>query len=340
MKCPKCNTVLQIETRNGKEIRTCNNCEYLEVIKIEEEDNKKDIDETYKQYDLFGNITEVKKVKTSKDSLKIYPLSVFDSKQGKWLQRKKDWKKMFKFDYEGRKTGITYAGKVGTMINEGISVFDPVLCELSYKWFCPKNGKILDPFAGGAVRGIVAEHLGFKYTGIDLSEKQIGINNKKAEILKLKPKWIVGNSLDINKLVKDNDFDFFYTCPPYYNLEHYTEDSKDLSNYTSYNNFLKEYKTIIHTSLSKLKNNRFAGIVVGNFRDNDGFVHDFAGDTTRMFEEANFKLYNDCIYLQAIGTAYIRSKSGFKYRKIMKIHQHLLIYYKGITSDIPNVMNK
>ena len=188
MKCPKCNTVLQIETRNGKEIRTCNNCEYLEVIKIEEEDNKKDIDETYKQYDLFGNITEVKKVKTSKDSLKIYPLSVFDSKQGKWLQRKKDWKKMFKFDYEGRKTGITYAGKVGTMINEGISVFDPVLCELSYKWFCPKNGKILDPFAGGAVRGIVAEHLGFKYTGIDLSEKQIGINNKKAEILKLKPK--------------------------------------------------------------------------------------------------------------------------------------------------------
>jgi hypothetical protein len=36
------------------------------------------------------------------------------------------------------------------------SIFDPVLCEIAYRWFCPSGGTVLDPFAGGSVRGIVA----------------------------------------------------------------------------------------------------------------------------------------------------------------------------------------
>lgn len=54
-----------------------------------------------------------------------------------------------------------------------ISMFDPVLCEIMYKWYCPKGGKIIDCFAGGAVRGLMAYKFGYNYTGIDLSRKQI-----------------------------------------------------------------------------------------------------------------------------------------------------------------------
>ena len=61
----------------------------------------------------------------------------------------------------------------------GTSIFDPVLCELVYRWFCPAGGALLDPFAGGSVRGIVASKLGLKYTGIDLSERQIAENRKQ-----------------------------------------------------------------------------------------------------------------------------------------------------------------
>jgi hypothetical protein len=50
----------------------------------------------------------------------------------------------------------------------GTSVFDPVLCELIYKWFAPERGLVLDPFAGGSVRGILAAHMGREYTGVDL----------------------------------------------------------------------------------------------------------------------------------------------------------------------------
>ena len=42
----------------------------------------------------------------------------------------------------------------------GTSIFDPVLCEIAYRWFCPPAGRVLDPFAGGSVRGIVAALLG------------------------------------------------------------------------------------------------------------------------------------------------------------------------------------
>ena len=35
----------------------------------------------------------------------------------------------------------------------GTSIFDPVVCELAYTWFAPVGGVVLDPFAGGSVRG-------------------------------------------------------------------------------------------------------------------------------------------------------------------------------------------
>lgn len=35
----------------------------------------------------------------------------------------------------------------------GTSIFDPVICEIAYRWFCPPGGTVLDPFAGGSVRG-------------------------------------------------------------------------------------------------------------------------------------------------------------------------------------------
>ncbi|MBW2674812.1 MAG: hypothetical protein JRD89_15600, partial [Deltaproteobacteria bacterium] len=74
----------------------------------------------------------------------------------------------------------TYYYKPGSSLS-GSSIFDPVLAEISYKWYCPPGGKILDPFAGGSVRGIVAAYLGYEYHGNDLSARQIAANRLQAE---------------------------------------------------------------------------------------------------------------------------------------------------------------
>jgi hypothetical protein len=61
----------------------------------------------------------------------------------------------------------------------GTSVFDPVLCELALRWFSGPGARVLDPFAGGSVRGIVAAALGREYVGIELRAEQVGANREQ-----------------------------------------------------------------------------------------------------------------------------------------------------------------
>ena len=73
-----------------------------------------------------------------------------------------------------------WADKKGNNLPSDTSIFDPVLCELMYRWFCPDGGSILDPFAGGSVRGIVANYLGYHYSGIDIRQEQVDSNREQA----------------------------------------------------------------------------------------------------------------------------------------------------------------
>lgn len=78
-----------------------------------------------------------------------------------------------------------------------------------------------------------------------------------------------------------------------------------------------------------LKNNRFAVIVVGDVRDKEGNYRDFIGLTKEAYKEAGLKLYNEIILLNVVGTAAIRANNAMKNRKMVKIHQNILVFIKG-----------
>jgi len=203
----------------------------------------------------------------------------------------------------------------------------------------PEGGKILDPFAGGSVRGIVAEYLGYNYTGIELRAEQIESNKTQAKELKLQPKWIEGDSANIPSLVVDT-YDFIFSCPPYYDLEFYSELERDLSNKNTYSDFINSYKDIINKSTSVLKENRFACFVVGDIRDKKGIYRNFVSDTISAFVESGANLYNEIILVTAIGSLPMRVNRQFQgYRKVGKTHQNILVFYKGdpkkIKGDFP-----
>ena len=122
-------------------------------------------------------------------------------------------------------------GPGGDVSQSGTSIFDPVLCELIYRWFSPPGGLVLDPFAGGSVRGIVAAKLGRKYVGIDLSARQIEANMEQAARIcgNNKPLWHIGDSREIDALCPDVQADFIFSCPPYADLEVYSDNPQDLS---------------------------------------------------------------------------------------------------------------
>ena len=216
-----------------------------------------------------------------------------------------------------------------------LSIFDPVLCELMYYWFCPTAGKVLDPFAGGNVRGIIATLLGYEYTGIDLRQEQIDVNLKSFYDIFEKysvpiPKWICGDSMEIDSLVNE-EYDMIFSCPPYFDLEIYDENNpKDISN-MSYEKFLECYYSIIKKSASMLKNNRFAVFVVGDVRDKKtGMYRNFVSETISAFNSAGLHLYNEMILVQQIGSAALRVGRQFtRRRKVCKTHQNVLCFYKG-----------
>lgn len=211
----------------------------------------------------------------------------------------------------------------------GTSLFDPVLCEVIYNWFSPEFGVVYDPFAGGSVRGVVAEILGRKYIGIDLSEKQVDANQINADRLGVCPVWHCDDSKNADKYLPDGTADLVFSCPPYHNLEKYSSHPLDLSN-MSYTDFLAAYREIIGTACRKLKVNRFAVFVVADIRDSRGAFRDFIGDTKSAFMDNGLMLYNEAILINQYGTAPMRAKNTFEpARKLVKVHQNVLIFYKG-----------
>ena len=145
---------------------------------------------------------------------------------------------------------------------------------------------MLDPFAGGCVRGVISSRLGRQYTGIDLRPEQLAENRAQAEALCTEnpPVWIEGDSQQIKELAP-GEYDLVFSCPPYGDLEVYSEDPRDLST-MEYSEFLAAYKRIIWRSLEMLKPNRFACFVVGDIRDEKGFYRNFVGDKVQAFEGA------------------------------------------------------
>lgn len=212
----------------------------------------------------------------------------------------------------------------------GTSIFDPVLTELCYRWFCPPDGHILDPFAGGSVRGIVASVLGYDYTGFELRGEQVYANRDQAAAIcpERPPRWIIGDSAE-NLPAWGGGADFVFSCPPYGDLEVYSELEADISN-MPHDEFLSAYRTIIGAAANNLKPDRFAAFVIGDFRDKRGFYRNFPAETIAAFQAAGLHYYNECILVTAVGSLPVRTGKQFRAsRKLGKTHQNIVVFVKG-----------
>lgn len=297
------------------------------------------------------------------------PFSIFDTTSGDWIRRRNEWKRIGIKSELGRGDNLIYRScirdmnyykhknKFGECLPDNIgrnerdtSIFDPVTCELIYTWFMPKNKiDILDCFAGGSVREVVASVLGKNYTGVDLRKEQIDANFFNFKEIKENHKeidfkdinWICGDSQNIKDLAGDKKYDLLFSCPPYYDLEVYSEEKNDLSNLSDYDDFLRLYQKIIIESCSLLNDNRFACFVVGEIRDKKGAYRNFVGDTVRCFQNAGLHYYNEVILVNTCGSLPVRIKSYFNSgRKIGKRHQNILIFYKGDIKKIKDIFGE
>lgn len=256
------------------------------------------------------------------------PFSVLDQTDGAWQKRKKQWLGLGIQSEVGRDENLLALDHLG----QGTSVFDPVLCELAYNWWSPKGGIVLDPFAGGSVRGITASVLDRKYIGCELRQVQVEANRRQAETIhgQWKPKWKCGDSLQLLPKAPVQA-DFMFTCPPYGDLEEYSKDPADISS-MDYEQFADSYRQIMRAACSKLRHNRFACVVVSNYRDKrKGRLRDLVSLTREACEEADALFYNDAVLKGSAGSAAVRANRIFDNgaRKLVKMHQNVLVFCKG-----------
>jgi len=266
----------------------------------------------------------------------VPPFSVFDTKQGYWKQRKEMWLK---------KTGNLSASKENVLgdsesiissINDGSSNFDPVLAEIMYKWFCIPNGKILDPFGGEQTKGVVAGCLDMSYSAVEFRKEQVEINKKACSKYK-NITYVCGDSNNISNLLPLIGYDFCFTSPPYYDLEIYSKE--DMSALGSYEEFMKQYENIFKQCYNMLNENSFLAVKIGEIRDKKtGAFRNFVGDNISVFLSLGFIYYNEFVLISPAGTAQLRAAKMMNgSRKNVKLHQNVLVFYKG---DINKIKDK
>jgi DNA modification methylase len=127
----------------------------------------------------------------------------------------------------------------------------------------------------------------------------------------------------------DEQVDLIFTCPPYADLEVYSDDPADISN-MDYPEFMAAYREIIAKAAARLRENRFAVFIVGDVRDRKGFYRNFVGDTIAACEAAGLRYYNEAVLITPNGSLAMRAGNMFRAsRKLAKGHQNMLVFAKG-----------
>jgi hypothetical protein len=326
---------------------------------------------------LLGGLDDDRRSGQLMEAFGGIPFSVLNAREGWWQQRKRAWISLGIRSELGR-DGTAYKaqdelnaiqaqrrvapggsprpaadysrshargnGAGGQMGDDqtGTSIFDPVLCELAYRWFSPPGGTVLDPFAGGSVRGVVAAKLGRAYQGIDLSDRQIAANREQWAAMDptplaggpqaADPVWTTGDSrqlLDAAGGPAVAAADMLFSCPPYADLEIYSDDPRDLSR-MDWPGFLTAYREIIGRACAQLRQDRFAVWVVGEVRGPGDGYRSLVAETVAAFQAGGLAYYNEAILVTMVGSLTIRVGRQFAAtRKLGKTHQNVLVFLKG-----------
>lgn len=310
------------------------------------------------------------------DRFVVPPFSILDTRKGYWQDRKKKWRDLIGDFGESRndtlitspeikykdlyqrtrqhreELGVSFKEyldkyvpdevkehEANKVLSAGVSLLDPVMAEIVCRWFGLENCKTFDCFAGDSVFGYVSAYLGNEFTGIELRPEQAQLNSERVE--GMSARYICDDGQNVAQHIAPQSQDLLFSCPPYFDLEKYSDLENDASNQGSYGDFIKILENAFKAAVGCLKDNRFAVIVVGDVRDKStGFYYDFCGDIKRIFREAGMPLYNEIILIETGASTALRASRYMESRKVAKMHQNILVFYKGNAKEIKKQFKK
>lgn len=280
------------------------------------------LDNVKVEKDLFG--TEIKKL-SMRDRIGFLPISIWRPDWG-IVKRLKD---IIGDDGSTRELVGKKMSLMGSKYD--VSIFNPHLAQMILSAYCPTGANIYDPFGGGGTRGFIASAMGYQYTGVEIRQEEVERIKKQQKELQNDFKIICGDSCrpPEESDLEPESFDFSYSCPPYYDLEIYSDLPGDISSWSSYDNFLnKGILFSLQNTYNALKPGSFCIWVVGNFRDKNGSLQHFNGDVIRLARSVGFKLWDELIFWGAAGVASSRSGQFEANRKSVRVHEYIIVLKK------------
>jgi DNA modification methylase len=242
-------------------------------------------------------------------------------------RRVRDWRRLTEETGHDGTRNQTFREDHNSLYTGTHSVFPAPLMEMIILRYGGERGShILDAFAGGPPRGLVSCIMGHRYTGFDIRQEAIDENRAVLNKLKLTgAEYVCG---DGRFLETDEMFDCAVTCPPYHDLEVYSDKQNDISNLSSYAEFNASMWLSASAHYERLKPGAFACIVVGLFRGKSGELIDFPAHTVENFREAGFLYWQHIILSKNFASAAVRAANAWAGRKLVPRHENLLIFRK------------
>lgn len=218
--------------------------------------------------------------------------------------------------------------------------------------FTKKGMTVFDPFMGSGTTAIASFNLSRKSIGIDLNCEYNALAlkrfDKKGMCENLDYQYFVGDSLVKTKEI--TDVDYIITSPPYHNIlkndskgirddkskkgyrngarlgvEYYSDDSNDLGNQESYEDFLELFSKIMTEAYKKLNNKKYCSIIISDFTVDKKEVC-VQADIISVMKKIGFDFVGTIVLLQDNKPLY---PFGYPYRfKINHMHQNIINFIK------------
>ncbi|MCP5016238.1 MAG: hypothetical protein GY938_13345 [Ketobacter sp.] len=247
-----------------------------------------------RQDNLFG----YELIKSKPDDMSIIPVSVIDV----WAQN-------------------SHLRDVGSHDNKSsrqqYSPFPEEVARVCYELYLRNCEHIFDPFAGWGERHSYAKEYGKEYVGFDINP---------LAIQHAKDYFGVDNRLADSSEVTPPEFDGLITCPPYWNLESYTDVGIDSAK--SWKFFLGEYREIFKLAYSMANDGAVFCIMVGDWRK-DGIYYDIAHQTRKIFEDFGATTVDDVVISRkGVSKIKIMLPQAKRLGYTVKVHESLLVFSK------------
>ena len=197
------------------------------------------------------------------------------------------------------------------------SPFPEEVARVCYELYLRDCERIFDPFAGWGERHLYAKEYAKQYTGFDVNP--LAIQHAADH-------FGVNNELMDSETASFPEFDGLITCPPYWNLERYTEYGIDAE--PTWKGFLSRYAAIFSKAYGAARGGARFCVVVGDWRK-DGVYYDIAHQTRKIFEDLGATTVDDVVISRkGVSKIKIMLPQAKRLGYSVKVHESLLVFEK------------